>query len=344
MDNFFLEPVSSFEYKSLPENAPLWVTHTKKWADVLEKTYPQIKGYIAADSRTIGPDCSFMPIYRIKRLYNRTSWLSIPYSTISDPVFNGTSSGISILKAITSHPLTHNCKIEIRALNQLQYPSDFLQKSEYLCHQLFLNKSEDEIFRSFHRTAVQVHIRKSLESGLRLKIASSLNDVMQFYQIYVKMRKELGLPPQPFAFYKNMWNELNPHNIELLIAEYEGRAVAGMWIIKNRWLYSFEYLARACKNDKMRCAHFLYWHGIKRALQSNTAVVSFSRTSSKNTGLLEFKRRWGTVELPYLDLSYPAIHCKIREEQFIFRIMKKLSPKLSSPLFQLLGEIIYRFI
>lgn len=344
MNNFLFEPVSSFEYKSLPENAPLWVTHTKKWSDILEKTYPQIKGYIAADSRIIGPGCSFMPIYRIKRFYKSASWLSIPYSTISDPVFNGTASGISILKAIISNPLTRNCEIEIRALNQLQYPSDFLQKSEYYCHQLILNKSEDEIFRSFHRTAVQVHIRKSLESGLSLKIASSLNDVIQFYRIYVKMRKELGLPPQPFAFYKNMWNELYPDNLELLIAEYEGRVVAGMWIIKNRWLYSFEYLARACKNDKLRCTHFLYWHGIKRALQSNTAVVSFSRTSAKNTGLLEFKRRWGTVELPYLDLIYPAIYSKTREDRLIFRFMRKVSPKLPSPLFQLLGEIIYRTI
>jgi len=141
-----------------------------------------------------------------------------------------------------------------------------------------------------------------------------------------------------------MWNELYPHNhLELLLAEYDNKVVARMWILKNRWLYSFEYLARPCKNDRLRCAHFLYWYGIKRAIGSNIPVVSFGRTSARNNGLDLFKRRWGTRVVPYCDLVYPSTE-EDREDKLLFRIMKKVTPALPLPLFRMLGEIIYRII
>jgi len=345
MSKLILEKNSFFEYSTIPENEPFWVTHSKHWAKVIENSFPQIKAYIASDNRAINSETSFLPIYRIKRLFNKTSWLSIPYATISDPVLNmGTSVG-QFLNLLTSHNLTKNCKIELRNLSIIQNTNGFNVCNGYLNHLLNLDASEDEIFRRFHRTAVQVHIRKSLESGITIKTGASLKDVGDFYRIYIQMRKELHLPPQPFIFFKNMWNELYSRNhVELLLAEHDNKVVAGLWILKNKWLYSFEYLARPCKNDRLRCAHFLYWHGIKRAISSNTPVVSFGRTSSNNTGLDLFKRRWGTSVVPYYDLVYPGTEGKPREDQLLFRIMQKVSPALPLPLFRMLGEIIYRII
>jgi len=345
MSKIILETNSFFEYSTIPENEPFWVTHSKHWAKVIEKSFPQIKAYIASDNRVINSETSFLPLYRINRPFNKISWLSIPYATISDPVLNkGTSAG-QFLNLLTNHNLTQKCKIELRFLSAIQNTNDFAVCNGYLNHLLYLDASEDEIFRRFHRTAVQVHIRKSLESGITIKTGTSLKDVGDFYRIYIQMRKELHLPPQPFIFFKNMWNELYPHNhVELLLAEHDNKVVAGMWILKNRWLYSFEYLARACKNDRLRCAHFLYWHGIKRAISRNIPVVSFSRTSTRNTGLDLFKRRWGTRVVPYHDLVYPGIEEKHREDKHLFRIMKKVSPTLPLPLFRILGEIIYRII
>lgn len=255
------------------------------------------------------------------------------------------TSAEQFLDLLTRHNLTEKCRIELRNLSAIQNTHGFNVRNGYLNHTLSIDANEDEIFSRFHRTAVQVHIRKSLESGITLKTGASLKDVGEFYRIYIQMRKELHLPPQPFLFFKSMWNELHPHNhVELLLAEHDNKVIAGMWILKNKWLYSFEYLARACKNDRLRCAHFLYWHGIKRAISSNIPVVSFARTSARNTSLDLFKRRWGTRAVPYHDLVYPDIEEKPREDKHLFRIMKKVSPALPLPLFRMLGEIIYRII
>lgn len=345
MSDLFLDPVSAFNTSDVPENMPFWVSHTMHWAKIIENSFPQIKAYFAADKKIFNSETSFLPVYRIKRPFNRICWLSIPYTSICDPVLNGGASIEMFMKFLNTHSLTQKCKIELRTSTPLQETYGYSVHSDYLTHFLHLDGNENEVFKRFHRTAVQAHIRKSLESGINLRLGSSLKDVEDFYHIYIQMRKEICLPPQPFLFFKNMWTELNPHNhIELLLAEYNRKVIAGMWVLKNRWFYSFEYLARAGKNDRFRCTHFLYWQGIRRAIESKIPIVSFCRTSARNTGLDLFKRRWGTDVVPCYDLIYPDSEVKPREENTLFKIMQKISPALPLPLFRLLGEIIYRHI
>ena len=342
--NYYIEPTSAFEYAAFAENAPFWVTHTKAWSTVLERSFPHIRGYIAADSKIIGPDTTFLPVFRVKSPLKKPSWVSIPFSTVCDPVLKDKGDAEGLFRSLSEHPVISRNRVEIRSRQPLLKTGLFTPSSGYVNHQLRLDREEDEIFRSFHRTAVQVHIRKSLASGVTLKLGTSLQDVVLFYKIYITMRREIGLPPQPFRFFKNMWSWLSPDNVELLLAEHEGKVVSGMWVLKNRWLYSFEYLARAGSCDKLRCGHFLYWQGIRRALQSKTAYVSFGRTSARNTGLDQFKRRWGTEVVSYHDYIYPDTIGKAREDRYVYKIIRSSAQRLPLPAFRLLGEIIYCLI
>ena len=344
MLNFHFQPASLFEYNSIHGEYPFWVTHTKSWTRVIEKSFAHIKGYIAADNTTISPDCSFLPVYRIKKPFKRNSWLSIPYATVSDPVFKTKTHSGPFLKSLINHPLTKNCPLEIRSSFKLSSDSHFSRHDGYFNHQIILNDTEDNVFKRFHRKAVQIPVRKSLSSGITLKVSNSMDDVSFFYKSYTIMRRELGLLPQPYRFFKNMWKELCPDNLELLIAEYNGKPVAGLWILKNQWLYSFEYIARARRNTKLHCAHFLYWNGIKRAINSGISKVSFGRTSAKNESLNLFKQRWGTEITPYYDYKYPIKTEESREDSRMYMLMQKYSPKLPLPIFRLLGEIIYRLV
>lgn len=347
MSNLIFKPALLFEYSKTAELPPFWVTHTKAWANVIEKTFPHIKGYIASDSKTIDSECSFLPIYQIKKPFKKASWLSIPYATISDPVLNAKCQIGTFLESLVQHPEIKNSSLEIRTLKRLEKPDSFMECAGYVNHQIQLSgESEQELFGRFHKTAVQKHIRKSLESGISLKTGSNIEDVKEFYRVYVLMRKLQGLFPQPFAFFRNMWNELSPHGmVELLLAEKDGKVISGLWSLKNKYFYSFEYLAQPQKNDKYHSTHFLYWHGIKNALYSGIKTVSFARTSVGNEGLNLFKQRWGTETLPYYDLKYPSCTTESsRESSTYYKLMRKYSSKLPLPVFRLLGEIVYRLV
>lgn len=344
MQKNVLDKIASFEFEAVPEKSPFWINHTKAWATVIEKTFPHIKGYIVADSQTINHESSFLPVYRINKPLKK-SWLSIPFATISDPVIKNESDAASLLNVLKNHPLTQKSQIELRFNSLPKGISGFFSNSGYVNHQIVLDGNEDEIFRRFHKKSVQPRIKQSISSGLIMKDGTTMADVLVFYDIYAKMRKEQGLPPQPFSFFKNMWNELYPlGNIDLIMAQYEGKIVAASWALKNSWLYSFEYLARAGRIDKLRCAYFLNWNGIKKAINDGIKIVSFARTSARNSGLDQYKRGWGTEVIPYYDLSYPCAQDKFREDKIIYKTVRKISPLLPMPLFKALGEIIYRFI
>lgn len=345
MQNFYFAPASSFKFGKINEDIPFWVNHTKAWINVLEKSFPHIRGYIVSDSPLIDSESSFLPIYKINHPFNKTRWLSIPYATLSNPILKNKTDPKFFFRSLLNHPLRKNYPVEIRASTQIKDRSLFTSFTGYLNHQVILDCDENEIFSRFHKTSVQDRIRKSLISGLSLREGTTIKDVEEFYRIYIQMRRELGLLPQPLKFFKNMWSELYPlNNVELLMVEKDGKVIAGMLNLKNKWLCSFEYLARAGQNDKMHCNHFLFWHGIKRALHSNLKVVSFARTSAKNKGLDEYKRRWGTVVTPYYDLMYPGKGIKSREDHIFYRLMKKITPGMPLSVLRLLGEFIYKLI
>lgn len=346
MHKIHFEPASFFNHADSLNHMPCWVTHTKQWANIIEKSFPHIKAYIIADKLTIDKTTSFLPIYKVKRPLKKDSWLSIPYANISDPIMRNDALTGPLLQSVINHPHTRGQEIEIRTMQTpLEQVSGFALDHGYANHQIRLDGDEKEIFSRFHKKSVQVLIRKSIERGTTLRIGNSLKDVTLFYSLYVSMRKDLGLPPQPFRFFKNMWEALHPINhVDLLMAENNGNITGALWVLKNSWLYSFEYLGRANRKDQTYSTHFLYWNGILQALNENVKIVSFARTSAMNEGLDRFKLNWGTVAVPYTDLWHPNNQGGARESSALYKFMKKCSPSLPHCVFRVLGEIIYRFI
>lgn len=345
MLDIHIKPALTSRFSNIEQMSPYWVTHSQAWAKVIENSFPHIKAYFVSDKKDIGSDSSFLPLYKIRRPLVKDSWISIPFSTVCDPVLkNGTQAG-PFLNALLDNPMLRNNQIEIRSSKLLAGVDRFITYTNYANHQIILDESEEEIFKRFHKKSVQPRIRKALSSGLNLRMGTNTRDVETFYTLYCIMRREQGLPPQPYRFFKNMWDILYPiGNLELLLAEDNGKVISGCWAIKNKWLYSFEYLARAGRNDKKRCTYFLNWHGIKNAIKQNIKIVTFARTSVKNTGLDLYKRSWGTVAMPYYDYKFPGQPEKNREDLYCYQIIKKYSPILPLPLFKFLGRIIYRYI
>ncbi len=322
MYNFYFQPASFFDYYSISERHPFWVTHTKAWVNVIEKTFPQIKAYVISDCKKIDTTTSFLPIYRIKRPFKNASWLSIPYATVCDPILENGTIKETLINSLLRDSRMLNSKIELRFNSKYHLPG-FNISHNFVNHQLHLDGNEQEIFSRFHKKSVQVIIQKSLKAGTVLKTGKTLDDVAVFYRLYIRTRRELGLPPQPYSFFKNMWTELYPNNnVDLLFAENNGKIIAALWILKNKWLHTFEYVARAEHRDKFHSAHFLYWNGIIRAMKANASVVSLARTSAHNTGLNKFKLNWGTVAKPYYDYTYPVPEKQTREDCFSYKLLK----------------------
>ena len=83
-----------------------------------------------------------------------------------------------------------------------------------------------------------------MKSNLRLKVADDESDLIAFYRLYIRTRKQIGLPPQPYIFFKMLWNtSFQSGRIALLLAEKDKEIIAGVIIFKFRKRVSAEYAA-----------------------------------------------------------------------------------------------------
>jgi len=81
-----------------------------------------------------------------------------------------------------------------------------------------------------------------------------------------------------------------------------------------------------------------------RSIQSGRKYYSMGRTSLENTGLLRFKRSWGTIEEFLTTLSYPPANSGTVTLPF-FRALEQIVRfgirSLPLPFARLLGAFIY---
>ena len=110
-------------------------------------------------------------------------------------------------------------------------------------HQLSLETAPEELIKTFSRKA-RWTIKKSIEKRLGSAISRKRKDLLEFYHLYVKTRKRLGLPPQPYLFFNLLWKKFSYSNhISMLFVRYKGQLVAGLMMFKFKDRCSWEYLA-----------------------------------------------------------------------------------------------------
>ena len=174
-------------------------------------------------------------------------------------------------------------------------------------------------------------------------MAESERDVQVFYDLHTAVRKKHGLPPHPYAFFRNMWTILYPKGLLLVpLLEYEGEVIAGAFTLRYRDMYHFEYSASRERHLNISPNQLLIWEIIKIACSEGATCLDFGRSSMLNHSLIEFKERWGAKRqaLPYF--YYPKENRFGNESSIARRMLTSVNRLLPKPLLQLEGRLIYR--
>ena len=89
------------------------------------------------------------------------------------------------------------------------------------------------------------------------------------------------------------------------MASHADHPVSGLLLLKFRDRVSAEYLVTDETFRERNPNHFLFWHAIRESHREGYRIFDFGRTSESNHGLMDFKRRWGTV-VDTLPVYYPS--------------------------------------
>ena len=301
-----IDPAEDSRWDTFVEHHPFgWICHLSGWKQVLENTFKHIKGYyLTLLDDTNNTIQAALPIFEVKSWLTGNRLVSIPFATLCDPLISSNEEMGSLLEAaVDLSKKLGTAHIEIRTLGSSSFIQDDRLGSScfYKHHYLLLDTKPEQLQKNFHRKCVRQRIKRAIKSGLTLKVADHESDLRKFYQLHLMNRKQLGLPLQPYTFFKLLWETFFPSDrVALFLAEQQGKAIGGILLFKFKDRVSAEFVASDVTLRNVSPNHFLFWEAIKFAYHEGYKIFDFGRTSPYNVGLMDFKRRWGTkiVDLP----------------------------------------------
>lgn len=316
--------------------------HSAAWLKVLCESY-QYKPIYFARMANMQVD-TMIPVMEIQSKLTGRRGVSLPFSDYCEPVVG---QEIAFEEAIES-VIRHGKKAEWRCF-EFRGGERFLQNETPFCffyeHSLDLRKDEKQLFAGLD-SSNRRNIRKAAKMGVQIRIAHSLETMKEFYLLHCLTRKRHGLPPQPFYFFKKIYDHIISRNLGLLVlATYEGRTIAGAVYFHFGRKALYKYGASEQKYQKLRANNLVMWEAIKWYCQNGYQDFSFGRTEPENSGLRRFKKSWGANENVIHYYKYDFDEEKFIADQARRRhFHESIFRRMPMPLLRGIGALLYKHI
>ncbi len=289
-----LDPIITADWDELILSFPSYsFFHSSDWAKVLQETYNFKPHYLKfTESRKTK---AVIPLIEVDSFFTGRRVISLPFSDFCEPLI---SSGVN-LKHLR-HKVIEYCKekgfkslelrdSEIHLDNSITIPAGYQ-------HILDLSFSEEQLFKRLSDNTRR-NIKKATNNKVSFEINNSPSALEEFYIMNCYTRKRHGLPPQPYKFFKSLYEIiLSKNNGFISISKYNGKTIAGavFLLIGQKALY--KYGASLFEYQNLRPNNLLMWESIKYLKAHGFNELNFGRTELENTGLRRFKLGWGTEE------------------------------------------------
>ena len=323
--------------------------HHSAWKKVIHQTFPHVHPIYAViehDGRIFG----LAPFFFIKSLLTGKRLIALPFTIYADPLVQSDEWVhllIEHLHEIQKDRKASFIQVRTRSASELFRKKGFEVFSGFKNHILNLENDLETIWKSFDRTCVRQRIHRAEKSGVLVSEASNEADVKTFYQLHSLTRKGFGIPPQPYAFFRNMWEILHPEGMfDLFIARVGDQPVSSLLCFKYKTTVHAEYMGTDHRFNEYSGNILLFWHAIQKAKADGYRTFEFGASPNSETGLIRFKERWGTQEEELQYCYFPKVvgfssgFANSRGYRFLSWICKRLP----APLFELAGKFLYRHL
>jgi FemAB-related protein (PEP-CTERM system-associated) len=301
-----------------PEDAVRWTEfvtehpeanfyHTLEWKDFIQEVFGHSPLYLICESG--GNLCGVLPLFLIKFPLLRAKLISLPYDIGSGGALasNDEAERILVFRAMRLAQEMGVRFLELRygspreALKGLQ-----LTISEPVLISEMILDDEKQVWAGIskdHRKA----IRKAENRGIVVREAKTLDDYRQFYRIILHVFRNFGTPPYGANYFPILWKKFYLSGaVRLLLAYGEERCLGGLlFFCWGKNLVS-KFAASLPEAVPLRAYAALYWRAIQFGLESGFRKLSWGTSSRDQTGLIEFKERWGASSRPAVLYTLPV--------------------------------------
>ena len=315
--------------------------HSSSWMRVLKETYnykPIV--FLFGDETNV---FAILPIMEVNSILTGRRGVSLPFTDFCGPIFFNNDVCPEILSRLIDYGVGKKWKyLELRG--SLAFMKDRLEFASYYHHDLSLDVDHEGLFEKF-RGSTKRNIKKSVKEGVTVNLSTSFEDVEKFYVLNCITRKRHGLPPQPFKFFRKIYEHIiSTEKGFVAIGRWRGKEVGASIYFHFGDKAIYKYGASDISYQNLRANNLIMWEAIKWYSQNGFKNFSFGRTAVENEGLLQFKRGWGVREerIPYYRFdpnSFQMIKEVKKNNSF-----QRYSEKLPIAALRALGSVLYRHV
>ncbi|HEY5812420.1 MAG TPA: GNAT family N-acetyltransferase [Terrimicrobiaceae bacterium] len=266
--------------------------HSAAWAKVLCKTYGHQSVSLLFSKN--GEPVALLPLLEVSSPFTGRRGISLPFTDSCDCLLFERANGAFLLEEICALARKRQWKyFEIRGRLANLAPPAFTQ---FYGHSLDLRGGTKVLFANFE-SSVRRAIRKAEKSDLKVEVSESSQALAEFYQLHVQTRRRHGVPPQPFYFFDNIYNEVIKRGLGFICtARIGAKVVAAAVFFHTGKRAIFKFGASDEQYQELRANNLVMWHAIQSLVLQGFELLHLGRTASDNPGLRRFKLGWNATE------------------------------------------------
>lgn len=280
------------------------IFHHPAWAGVLAECYgyrPFLVALCAGDGSLLAG----LPAVSVRGMpWVGPRWIALPFSDYCQPLGRDSATLAQLAAALESLCSSERlARLEVRW--ELPAAAGASASHDYVLHTVALEPNPDAVQRRFERTTKQ-NIRKAEAAGVQVVAGADGETVERYYQLQCETRRRLGVPVQPWRFFRCISQRLLEagHGFVLLAQADDGDCLAGAVCLHWGRVLTCKYSASRPDSLSVRPNNLVFWAAIQWGCQHGFTCFDMGRTELDNEGLRRYKRGWGAVETP---LAYSVI-------------------------------------
>jgi hypothetical protein len=338
-----INPISFPDWDDLVLSHPDYsFFHSSAWAKTLFESYHYTPLYFAVLNEN--KLSAVVPMMEVNSFLTGKRGVSLPFTDYCEPIVNENIQFRDLWDSVIEYGKKGRWKsLEIRGGENLL--DLFPPSANYFGHILELGGNAEELFNRF-KDSVRRNVRKANREGVEVGIFNSLESVMVFCRLNSLTRRDHGLPPQPYNFFKNIYQYVMLKDLGFVaLASYRGAYIAGAVFFHFGKKALFKYGASDRKYQHLRPNNLVMWEAIQWYCRRGYKSLCLGRTEPENEGLRIFKNGWGTQEHIMNYYKYD-----LRQSQFVLnqervsRVQNMFFGKMPIPLLKIIGTIGYKHV
>ena len=338
-----IDPLATVNYDKMLSDTPgASFFHTSAWARVLVESYRYNPIYFA----DISSDrfSTLVPLMEIRSVLTGKRGVSLPFTDYCEPITPAGEDCSGLLDSIIKFGRKAGWKyVEFRPGRELTHFTP--ASAMHFGHALDISNGESALLSGF-RESTQRNIKKADKEGVDVTISHSSESVAEFFRLNCLTRKMHGLPPQPYRFFKKIYEHIisKGHGI-VALASAQGKYVAASVYFNFGSQAIYKYGASDRNYQHLRANNKVMWEAIRYYAERGYKSFCFGRTEPDNTGLLQFKRGWGAEEYMINYYKYDLRrNSPVKDISKLHGVQNRIFSGMPIPILKLAGSLLYRHV